>query len=120
MDLPAPFSAKPFLEINKTYLKNMKLGSFLEDGEWTGYFSHSAKITNLKFRAPMVGIRFQAKASTVDEPADASDPEDQGFRLKAEGTDCLLGSFTLPCTALSDQQAEYYCNCRMIIAINSM
>jgi hypothetical protein len=94
MDLPAPLSANPFIDINKCYMKNMKLGSFFEGGEWTGYLCHSKRILDLKFRAPMVGIRFQAKASTVDEPADASCPEDQGFRLNAEGTDGV-GSFTL-------------------------
>jgi len=54
----------------KSYLRGMTSKSFLEDGEWIGYYYSSLLFGHGQFDPPVIGIRFTAlTAEPEDEEA---------------------------------------------------
>lgn len=64
MDLPLPFSPTAPRGLATCHLLQMTSQEFLEDGEWTGYYSMSlGSEDRVAFDPPMHGIRFSASAN---------------------------------------------------------
>ena len=61
MDLPLPFSPSATTEFATCHLAKMTTADFLEDGEWTGFYSLSSiRQDTIAFDPPMHGIQFVA------------------------------------------------------------
>ncbi|MCJ1456474.1 hypothetical protein MMC28_006835 [Mycoblastus sanguinarius] len=67
MDLPLPFSPGTNRELATCHLAKMTSQEFIEDGEWTGFYSLGTG-DRITFDPPMHGIRFKATANN-DNPA---------------------------------------------------
>jgi hypothetical protein len=116
-DFPLPFSGNPFRNPEKGYLRAMTSKSFLEDGEWIGYYNYSPRLGHCRFHPPMTGIHLTTSTvepekeeaterhieeSSDDKPQDAdnlaltteSKDEEQILEVKASGTDSVE-NFTL-------------------------
>lgn len=91
LHVPIPFSTKGFTGFS--HLSVMTSTSFLESGEWVGYYSYRMNTTRTRWDPPMKGIRFTA------------DPDVGPFALKASGTD-NVGAFTLEGTVDDHGEVE--------------
>jgi hypothetical protein len=78
MNLPVPFSKPPLNNLQSSYLPTMTSKSFLEDGEWVGYYTvMSTPLNPARFDTPVHGIKF------VTRP----DPLGDALKIKATGKD---------------------------------
>jgi hypothetical protein len=78
MHLPIPFSKPPLNNLQSSYLPTMTSKSFLEDGEWVGYYTvPSTPLNPARFDTPVHGIKF------VTRP----DPLGDAFKIKGSGKD---------------------------------
>lgn len=87
MGLPMPFSGSH--SFDEGFLKMMTSTSFLQDGEWVGYYSMGLALgsRDIRFDPPMQGIRFSA----IPEPSDVFMDH---VELNADGVDSI-GLFSL-------------------------
>jgi hypothetical protein len=78
LNLPVPFSKSPLNNLQSSYLPTMTSKSFLEDGEWVGYYTvASTPLNPARFDTPVHGIKF------VTRP----DPLGDALKIKATGKD---------------------------------
>ena len=85
MDMPLPFAADIATALPFCHLASMTSKSFIEEGEWAGFYSMSiGPLHPRPFDPPMRGIRFQV----------CDDPELPARTLDAKGEDGV-GSFRL-------------------------
>jgi hypothetical protein len=85
MNLPVPFSNSPLNNLQSSYLPTMTSKSFLEDGEWVGYYTvASTPLNPARFDTPVHGIKF------VTRP----DPLGDAFKINGTGK-CSHGDFEL-------------------------
>jgi hypothetical protein len=98
MGLPMPFSAVHSLDDG--FLKTMTSTSFLQDGEWVGYYSTGLVLgERVRFDPPMQGIRFRA----IPE---ASHIFPDHVELQADGLD-NVGRFSLSGFVQEDGTASF-------------
>ena len=77
--VPVPFSSTMS---SFSHLPVMNSPSFLQNGEWVGYYNYTMDFSRTQWDPPMTGIRFTA------------DPDNGNFAVKASGVDSVAG-FTL-------------------------
>ena len=88
MDLEPPFSPDSVDKFSTCHIQKMVNATFLEDGEWVGYYSIFGP--PMMVDPPMTGIYFE----TIPEDHEYSHLSLESFRVHARGTDSI-GDFTL-------------------------
>lgn len=97
--LPLPYSPKPQNFLNSYHLPVMTTKEFIEEGEWTGYYSHGVDHNNLTFfDAPMHNIKL-----CVDGMTNRTSETPTNGRLSNDNTDIevfgegidSVGNFTI-------------------------
>jgi hypothetical protein len=96
MDLPLPFTEEVTDAFSTCHLRTMTSVAFLEDGEWTGYYTYppgSPRRSHSRFDPPMVGIKFSVEQYDNNDDT-INNSQRLRLRANAEAHD-YHGRFTL-------------------------
>lgn len=88
--LPIPFSEITCQDFTTSHLREMTSKSYLEEGEWVGYYSYNSDLSyHVPFDPPMTGIHLTVVPTPHESEADV-----QTMQITAQGRD-KVGTFRL-------------------------